>query len=103
MVEDIVAKAKALKVTVHEYFLATISVAIYKVTEGRETNRVNFVQPVSVGESSQNLHKFTPGNSFCPTFCTIGARPTLDEAIKEARMSIARYRDPNYMAFWIFT
>lgn len=52
MVNEIVAKAKALGVTVHEYFLASISVAIYKVTEGRETNRVNFVQPVSIGESS---------------------------------------------------
>ena len=102
MLEDVAKKAKAFNVGVHEYILAAISVAIYKVTDGRETSKVNFVCPNSTAEPETNLETFTPKNAIVVTFCTIRAKPTMREAIEEAKLAVARYREPRYMTFWMF-
>ena len=96
---DVTSKAKAIGATVHEYFLAAISVAINKVTDGKEVTKVNFVMPISIGESEEN---FLPGNYTCATFSSIAPKSSLSEASKAAFDSMARYRDPNYIAFWIW-
>jgi len=57
-VNEVVTKAKSLGVTVNEYFLGAISVAINKITNGKEISRVNFVMPMSVTESPKNLKDF---------------------------------------------
>lgn len=99
---DVTSKAKAIGATVHEYFLAAISVAINKVTDGKEVTKVNFVMPISIGESEENLKNFLPGNYTCATFSSIAPKSSLSEASKAASESMARYRDPNYITFWIW-
>ena len=85
---DIKAKARALNITsISEYCLAAISVACYRVTDGKEKLPINLAMSMFLGADSPSasLKDFEPCNKICSALMSIEAKNSLQQALPRCR------------------
>ena len=97
---EIKSKAKVANLSVHEYILAALSHAVYRVTEGKERHPFNLVIPVNTKDSVSDLSTFQPGNAICATFNTMKPCATMSEAYTESTRALDRFSDVTNANVW---
>ena len=76
--------------------------AVHKVTQGRESQPVNIVMPISIGEHYDDFKKFQPANYCVVTFSSIPVEANLLAASQASRQALSRYRNPNVLNLWMY-
>ena len=98
---DMSKKARSFGVSINDLFVGAISVAVHKVTQGRECQPINIVMPISTGDQIDDFKNFKPANHVVVTFSSIPINSDFQSACQASRQAMSRYRNSNVLTLWM--